>query len=128
MVDSKAMSSRPGARPREAGHAAAACPTAPDSIMIQLRQAQEAGDATPGVDARCEAQTLLAVARDLGGDILLDSRTVVEALALLDYHLDRIFAPERRDSRSPADQRGKLGAKDDRNHAKVGKQRREPEM
>jgi AcrR family transcriptional regulator len=102
-------------------------PLLEEEVAGQIRQAQDAGDAAPGVDARCEAETLLAVARDLG-DILLDSRTVEEALALLDYHLDRIFPPERRAPGRPADDQGERGAKNDRTRPKVGKRRRKPEM
>ncbi len=58
----------------------------------RIRDAQESGDAAPGIDASCEAQALLAVAKDLGGDILLDSRTVGEALTLLDYYAGKEVA------------------------------------
>jgi AcrR family transcriptional regulator len=102
-------------------------PLLEEEVAGQIRQAQEAGDAALEVDARREAQTLLAVARNLGGDILLESRTVEEALALLDYHLDRIFPPERRAPGRPADDPGERAAQDDRTRPNVRKRRRKPE-
>jgi AcrR family transcriptional regulator len=103
-------------------------PELEEYVAGQIRKAQEAGDAAPEIDAGCEAETLLAVARALGGDVLLDSRTVDEALAFIDYHLNRIFLPERRAPRRPADDQGKRRAKRDRAGHKVGKRHRKPEM
>jgi AcrR family transcriptional regulator len=102
-------------------------PLLEEDVAGKIGQAQVAGDAAPEVDARFEAQTLLAVARNLGGDILLDSRTFEEALALLDYHLDRIFPPELRTPGRTTDDQGKLGAKNDQTLTKVGKRQRKPE-
>jgi AcrR family transcriptional regulator len=96
-------------------------PLLEEYVAGQIRQAIEAGEAAPGVDARSEAQTLLAVARDLGGDMLLDSRTVEEALAFLDYLLDRVFPPEKRTPARPADDEKKPDAKNVRTRRTIGK-------
>jgi AcrR family transcriptional regulator len=101
-------------------------PVLEEYVAGQIRQAVETGEAAPGVDARSEAETLLAVARDLGGDILLDSRTVEEALAFLDYHLDRIFPPEKRPPARPANDGKKRDAKNDLTSPRLGKRHRKP--
>jgi hypothetical protein len=48
------------------------------------------------------------------------SRTVEEALAFLDYHLDRVFPPEKRTPARPADDEKKPDAKNVRTRRTIG--------
>ncbi|MGW1376856.1 TetR/AcrR family transcriptional regulator [Streptomyces sp. NPDC002446] len=64
---------------------------AEDVVTGQLEQAREARLTPPGLDARCEAIGLLAMAAGLGTSILVGQRTPESAAAVLDHHLDRIF-------------------------------------
>ncbi|MET9689983.1 TetR/AcrR family transcriptional regulator [Streptomyces sp. NPDC006514] len=56
-----------------------------------LEQAQASGVADPGADARTEAMSLLAMAATLGTSILVGQRSSESTIAVLRYHLDRIF-------------------------------------
>ncbi|MBL1098624.1 TetR/AcrR family transcriptional regulator [Streptomyces coffeae] len=64
---------------------------AEDSLTGLLRQAQEAGLTRPGVDARLEAVSLLAMSAGLGTSVLAGQRSARSAAAVLEAHLDRIF-------------------------------------
>ncbi|MET9655746.1 TetR/AcrR family transcriptional regulator [Streptomyces sp. NPDC006510] len=64
---------------------------AEDALTGLLRQAQEAGLADPGVDARTEAIGLLAMAAGMGTSILVGQRGPESAIEVLRHHLDRIF-------------------------------------
>jgi AcrR family transcriptional regulator len=75
-------------------------PLAEEQVAGWIRQGQRDGTAATDIDPRIEAETLLAVAREAGGEVLLGSRTVEEALALIDYHLDRMFRAEERTGRA----------------------------
>jgi AcrR family transcriptional regulator len=67
-------------------------PDAAENALTQLiRQAQEAGQADAGADARTEAISLLAMTATMGTSILVGQRTPESATAALQYHLDRIF-------------------------------------
>ncbi|MEV8554626.1 TetR/AcrR family transcriptional regulator [Streptomyces glaucescens] len=64
---------------------------AEDAVTELLRQAQEADLLEPGVDARLEAVSLLAMSAGLGTSILVGQRSPESAAAVLEHHLDRIF-------------------------------------
>ncbi|MFE3942698.1 TetR/AcrR family transcriptional regulator [Streptomyces sp. NPDC059118] len=64
---------------------------AEDALAGLLRQAQEAGLADPGVDARTEAIGLLAMAAAMGTSILVGQRGPESATTVLRHHLNRIF-------------------------------------
>jgi AcrR family transcriptional regulator len=67
-------------------------PDAAENAVAQLiQQAQEAGRADSGADARTEAISLLAMTAAMGTSILVGQRTPESAIAVLQYHLDRIF-------------------------------------
>ncbi|MBZ4016283.1 TetR/AcrR family transcriptional regulator [Streptomyces purpurogeneiscleroticus] len=70
-----------------------------------LQQAQESGLLRPGVDPRSEAAGLLAMSAGLGTGVLVGQRTPESATAIFEYHLDRIFCPDKH--RTPARQRRK---------------------
>ncbi|MEU8893986.1 TetR family transcriptional regulator [Streptomyces sp. NPDC048442] len=64
---------------------------AENALTGLLEQAQEAGLADPGADARTEAVSLLAMAAAMGTSILVGQRKPESAVAVLQHHLDRIF-------------------------------------
>ncbi|MGW1810850.1 TetR/AcrR family transcriptional regulator [Streptomyces sp. NPDC002078] len=64
---------------------------AEDTLTGLLREAQEAGLAGPGIDARHEAAGLLAMSAGLGTSILVGQRSPESAAAILNRHLNRIF-------------------------------------
>lgn len=66
---------------------------AEDALAGLLRQAQEDGLADPGVDARTEAISLLAMAAGMGTSVLVGQRPPESAAEVLRHHLDRIFTP-----------------------------------
>jgi AcrR family transcriptional regulator len=67
-------------------------PDAAENAIAQLiEQAQESGRADSEVDARTEAISLLAMTATMGTSILVGQRTPESAIAVLQYHLDRIF-------------------------------------
>lgn len=66
---------------------------AENAVAALVEQAQEAGLADPGVDARVEAISLLAMTATMGTSIIVGQRTPESALAVLGHHLDRIFRP-----------------------------------
>lgn len=66
---------------------------AEDALTGLLRQAQEDGLADPGVDARTEAISLLAMAAGMGTSVLVGQRPPESAAEVLRHHLDRIFTP-----------------------------------
>ncbi|BDM67005.1 hypothetical protein HEK616_04920 [Streptomyces nigrescens] len=70
---------------------------AEDALTDLLRQAQAAGLTRPGLDARTEAITLLALAAGLGTSILVGHRTPDAATTVLRHQLDRAFEREGRD-------------------------------
>ncbi|SDY03857.1 regulatory protein, tetR family [Amycolatopsis xylanica] len=57
----------------------------------QIRRAQSSGEVSPERNPHREAEILWALADAQGTSILLGQRTPAEAVALLDYHLDRLF-------------------------------------
>ncbi|MFJ2738293.1 TetR/AcrR family transcriptional regulator [Streptomyces sp. NPDC087440] len=65
--------------------------TAEDGLAGLLERAQGDGLADPGIDARMEAVSLLAMTATLGTGILVGQRTPEAAVAVLRHHLDRIF-------------------------------------
>ncbi|MFD7584564.1 TetR/AcrR family transcriptional regulator [Kitasatospora sp. NPDC059811] len=62
-----------------------------DFLVGQLTAARQAGDTDPCMDARQEAVVLLAVSAGLGLSVLLGQRTADDAVAVLHYHLGRLF-------------------------------------
>lgn len=67
-------------------------PDAAESALVGLlRQAVESDLIQPGVDARLEAVSLLAMSAGLGTSILVGQRSPESAATVLDHHLDRIF-------------------------------------
>ncbi|MGW2844978.1 TetR/AcrR family transcriptional regulator [Streptomyces sp. NPDC001274] len=69
-------------------------PDAAEDVLAGLiRQAQDAGAADPGADARTEAVGLLAMAAGMGTSVLVGQRTAESAASVLRHHLDRVFTP-----------------------------------
>ncbi|MFI1730412.1 TetR/AcrR family transcriptional regulator [Streptomyces acidicola] len=67
-------------------------PDAAEGTLTELlRQAQEADLTGPGIDARDEAVSLLAMSAGLGTSILVGQRSPESATAILNLHLNRIF-------------------------------------
>ncbi|MGY4390654.1 AcrR family transcriptional regulator [Streptomyces sp. TE12347] len=64
---------------------------AENTVTGLVERAQAEGSADPGVDARIEAISLLAMAAALGTGILVGQRSAESAVAVLHHHLDRIF-------------------------------------
>jgi AcrR family transcriptional regulator len=64
---------------------------AENALTGLLEQAREAGLTAPGVDARTEAISLLAMAAAMGTSILVGQRSPESAASVLEHHLDRIF-------------------------------------
>ncbi|MFD0343461.1 TetR/AcrR family transcriptional regulator [Streptomyces sp. NPDC127117] len=65
---------------------------AEDALAGLLRRAQEDGLADPGMDARTEAISLLAMAAGMGTSVLVGQRQAESAAKVLRHHLDRIFS------------------------------------
>ncbi|BCB76728.1 TetR/AcrR family transcriptional regulator [Phytohabitans flavus] len=63
-------------------------------IATQLRTAQEAGQIEPTIDPQATAAGLLALTNGLGSSVLGGQRDGQAALAVLTYHLDRLFGHE----------------------------------
>lgn len=68
---------------------------AEDVVTGLLRRAREADLLEPGVDARLEAVSLLAMSAGLGTSVLVGQRSSESAAAVLEHHLDRIFRSHR---------------------------------
>ncbi|GAA3783434.1 hypothetical protein GCM10022403_017540 [Streptomyces coacervatus] len=64
---------------------------AEEALTVLLRKAGEAGLLCPGVDARLEAVSLLAMSAGLGTSVLVGQRSPEAAAEVLHHHLDRIF-------------------------------------
>ncbi|MFE2166235.1 TetR/AcrR family transcriptional regulator [Streptomyces sp. NPDC059447] len=64
---------------------------AEDAVAGLLEGARASGLADPGIDARTEAISLLAMTATMGTSILVGQRSPESAIAVLDHHLDRIF-------------------------------------
>ncbi|MER8032526.1 TetR/AcrR family transcriptional regulator [Streptomyces bauhiniae] len=64
---------------------------AESALTALLEEAEEGKLLQPGVDARLEAVSLLAMSAGLGTSILVGQRAPESAAAILDHHLDRIF-------------------------------------
>ncbi|MGW5868875.1 TetR/AcrR family transcriptional regulator [Streptomyces sp. NPDC055239] len=58
-----------------------------------IATAQADGQTAPGLDARREADLLVAAAVGLGGDVLHERRTLDDVRGTLDYHLTKLFSP-----------------------------------
>ncbi|MEU6705614.1 TetR/AcrR family transcriptional regulator [Streptomyces wuyuanensis] len=65
---------------------------AENALTGVLEQARAAGLADPDIDARMEAISLLAMTATMGTSILVGQRNPESAIAVLQHHLDRIFA------------------------------------
>ncbi|MEU6894760.1 TetR/AcrR family transcriptional regulator [Streptomyces sp. NPDC046557] len=68
---------------------------AENALTGLLEQARASGTANPGIDARTEAISLLAMTATMGTSILVGQRTPESAVAVLRHHLDRIFDNDR---------------------------------
>ncbi|MFJ1933147.1 TetR/AcrR family transcriptional regulator [Kitasatospora sp. NPDC088160] len=78
--------------PALAGQSFLAAPNEMEDFLVgQLTAARQAGDTDPRMDARQEAVVLLAVSAGLGLSVLLGQRTADDAVAVLRYHLGRLF-------------------------------------
>jgi AcrR family transcriptional regulator len=66
-----------------------------DFVSGQIREAQQAGEASAEIDPSQEAATLLALVDGLMMHALLDLNPAEAALTTLEYHLDRIFTSDR---------------------------------
>lgn len=78
--------------PALAGQSFLAAPNEMEDFLVgQLTAARQAGDTDPRTDARQEAVVLLAVSAGLGLSVLLGQRTADDAVAVLHYHLGRLF-------------------------------------
>ena len=64
-----------------------------DLVADFIGMAQAGGQTAPGLDARREADLLVAAAVGLGGDVLHERRTLDDVRATLDYHFAKIFSP-----------------------------------
>ncbi|MFB6991269.1 TetR/AcrR family transcriptional regulator [Streptomyces sp. NPDC056304] len=74
-------------------------PDAAESALTELlRQAEGSDLLRPGVDARLEAVSLLAMSAGLGTSILVGQRSPESAATVLDHHLDRIFRADLADA------------------------------
>ncbi|MFJ5725532.1 TetR/AcrR family transcriptional regulator [Streptomyces sp. NPDC093149] len=74
-------------------------PDAAESALVELlRRAEGSGLLRPGVDARLEAVSLLAMSAGLGTSILVGQRSPDSAATVLDHHLDRIFRADLADA------------------------------
>ncbi|MFF1699495.1 hypothetical protein ACFVXC_38705 [Streptomyces sp. NPDC058257] len=58
-----------------------------------IATAQANGQTGPGLDARREADLLVAVAVGLGGDVLHERRALDDVRGALGYHLTKLFSP-----------------------------------
>ncbi|OIK01020.1 TetR/AcrR family transcriptional regulator [Streptomyces monashensis] len=65
--------------------------TAEITLTGLLQQANDAGLLEAGTDTRTEAVGLLAMSAGLGTSVLVGQRDAESAMAVLRYHLDRIF-------------------------------------
>ncbi|MFJ7279425.1 TetR/AcrR family transcriptional regulator [Kitasatospora sp. NPDC098663] len=78
--------------PALAGQSFLAAPDEMEDFLVgQLTAARQAGDTDPRMDARQEAVVLLAASAGLGLSVLLGQRTADDAVAVLHYHLGRLF-------------------------------------
>ena len=68
-------------------------------IAAQLRAAQAAGQAPPGLDVTLEATSLMALSAGLSNSVLAGGLDAAQAGAVLRYQLDRLLPPSDR----PAD-------------------------
>lgn len=62
-------------------------------LTVRLTAAQQAGDIAPDRDPRTEVAGLLALANGLTSSVLSGQRSYEAAVGIIDYQLDRLFAP-----------------------------------
>jgi AcrR family transcriptional regulator len=62
-----------------------------DVVAAQLRSAQAAGETPACLDPDLEALSLLAMSAGLGTSVLSGQSSPVQAQAVIDYHIDRLF-------------------------------------
>ncbi|WP_370945040.1 TetR/AcrR family transcriptional regulator [Amycolatopsis sp. cg5] len=63
-----------------------------ENLLVEIMTAARAqGQIADGLDLAREADTLLAVSTGVGPDILVGLKTGDQVIAMIDYHLDRIF-------------------------------------
>ncbi|MEV7803140.1 TetR family transcriptional regulator C-terminal domain-containing protein [Microbispora sp. NPDC088329] len=63
-----------------------------DFLTTRLTTAQRAGELASDRDPRTEVAALLALANGLTSSVLSRQRSYEAAVAIIDYHLDRLFA------------------------------------
>jgi AcrR family transcriptional regulator len=76
---------------RMAAVVAAGGPAVIELFAERLGAARDAGDLAPGADPRHEAVVLWSLVDSLASAIVIGGRTPAEAVATVDYHLDRLF-------------------------------------
>jgi AcrR family transcriptional regulator len=62
-----------------------------DVVAAQLRMAQSTGDMPAGLDADLEAISLITMSAGLGTSVIGGQSSAGQALAVIDYHLRRLF-------------------------------------
>jgi AcrR family transcriptional regulator len=77
---------------RMAAVVAAGGPGVVDLFAERLAAARDAGDLAPDADPRHEAVILWSLVDSQATGIVLGARTPADAVATVDYHLDRVFA------------------------------------
>ncbi len=83
------------AKPKLADHGAPDPDALERFMATSLRQAQQAGDIDRSHDPALTAAGLLALTNGLGASVLGGQRPADEAVAILRYHLDRVFTSSR---------------------------------
>ncbi|MEV4217103.1 TetR family transcriptional regulator C-terminal domain-containing protein [Nonomuraea sp. NPDC049725] len=87
-----AFTARSLVSPELAGHLRAGYDSLHDVLALLIRHAQDAGEAPADLDPGRAAAALFALADGLGTHVLIGHGTPETALAVLDEHLDRLFA------------------------------------
>jgi AcrR family transcriptional regulator len=87
-----AFAARSLVSPKLAEHLRAGYDDLHDVLVLLIRHAQETGEVAADLDPLKEAAALFALADGLGTHVLIGHRGPEAALAVLDEHLDRLFA------------------------------------
>jgi hypothetical protein len=77
--------------PRMAAVVAAGGPKVIELFTDRLGAARSAGELAPDIDPRREAIILWSLVESQSTAIVLGGRTPADAVATVDYHLDRLF-------------------------------------
>lgn len=87
-----AFTARSLVNPKLADHLRAGYAALHEVLVLLIRQAQDAGEVSAGPDPERAAAALFALAEGLGTHVLIGHGSPETALAVLDEHLDRLFA------------------------------------